>query len=84
MHATVYVVVNLIVSGMKIGRNLRNGESFNEAFFDTSHYLLWIFWGIGLALHAFSVFGLPFLLGRNWEEDKIEDYMKRDQQDNWN
>lgn len=82
-HALVYVVVNLMISGLKIGRNLRNGESFEEAFFDMSHYILWIFWGIALAIHAFSVFGLPLLLGSNWEEEKIEEYMKHDQQDRW-
>lgn len=83
VHVIVYVVVNVIISGMKIGRNLRSGELFDEAFLDMSTYLLWILWGIGLALHAFSVFGLPLILGKNWEEDKIDEFMKQDQQDSW-
>lgn len=82
-HAIAYLVVNIIISGLKIGRNLRNGETFDEAFFDMSHYMLWIFWGIGLAFHAFAVFGLPMLLGKNWEEDKIDEFMKKDKHDSW-
>ena len=54
---------------------MNNGETFNEAFFDLSTFILWLLWGIGLALHAFSVFGLPFLLGKNWEEEKIKSFM---------
>jgi hypothetical protein len=29
-----------------------------------------------LAIHAFSVFGLPLILGDNWEEEKIKQYME--------
>ena len=33
-------------------------------------------WGIGLALHALSVFG--GLWGKSWEERKIKEFMDRD------
>lgn len=77
-HLTVYVIINTIITIIKINRNLNNGESFGEAFFDFSTFLSWLFWGIAIAIHAFSVFGLPLILGENWEEDKIEQYMKQD------
>jgi hypothetical protein len=32
-------------------------------------------WGIGLVLHAVSVFGLGHWLGPEWEEKKIEEIM---------
>ena len=35
-------------------------------------------WGIGLAVHAFTVFGY----GRNWEERKIQEIMDRNQNNN--
>ena len=56
-HLTVYVVVNGAIYAFKIIRNLSRGESFEEAFFDFSISGIWLLWGIGLALHAFAVFG---------------------------
>ena len=35
-HLTIYIVVNTVISTLKIIRNLRNGESFEEAFFELS------------------------------------------------
>jgi len=37
-------------------------------------------WGLGLALHAFSVFGY----GKTWEEQKISQYMEKQQDNNFN
>ena len=47
----------------------------------TSPKYLWfiwplIGWGIGIVLHAFSVFG--GLWGRSWEERKIREIMEKD------
>ena len=77
-HLTVYVVVNGAIYAFKIIRNLSRGESFEEAFFDFSISGIWLLWGIGLALHAFAVFGLPRILGDNWEEEKIKEFMEND------
>ena len=77
-HAGVYLVVNMVISVYKVLRNLNYGESFSEAFFDLGTFIVWLLWGIGLALHAFSVFGLPMLLGRDWESRKIDEYMNED------
>ncbi len=77
-HLIVYLIVNTGITVLKITRNIGNGESFNEAFFDLGTFIVWLFWGIGLALHAFSVFGLPYLLGKNWEENKIKEFMEEE------
>jgi hypothetical protein len=83
-HLTVYIVVNTAISTLKIIRNLRRGESFEEAFFDFSTSGIWLFWGIGLAIHAFAVFGLPRILGDNWEEEKIKQFMEEEKKNNFN
>ena len=75
-HLSVYIVVNGAIYALKIIRNLRLGESFEEAFFDFSISGIWLIWGIVLAIHAFSVFGLPLILGDNWEEEKIKQFME--------
>ncbi|MBT8270902.1 MAG: 2TM domain-containing protein [Bacteroidia bacterium] len=79
-HALVYLVICSAATILKVLHNLNNGESFSEAFFDPSTYLIWLPWGIGLALHAFSVFGLHMLLGKEWEQRKIEEYMNEDRE----
>ncbi len=35
-------------------------------------------WGIGILFHAMEVFGYNPLLGKNWEERKIKEFMKND------
>ena len=82
-HLIIYVVVNVIISSLRIIRDLSRGESFEEAIFDFNSYSLWIFWGIGIIIHAISLFGLPVLLGKNWEEDKIKKYMNDNENNRW-
>lgn len=78
-HLAAFIIVNSFSLSIKIVRNLNNGESFSEAFFDISFNGILIFWGIGLAFHAFSVFGIDSVLGKNWEENKIDQFMEEDQ-----
>lgn len=82
-HFSVYVLVNIFISSIKVVNNMSNGETFSEAFFDFSTFAVWLFWGIGVAIHAFSAFGLPFLFGRNWEEDKIKQFMEEESKNRW-
>ena len=79
IHLAIYLVINSFISVNKIISNVyENGETFNEAFWDFGTFAGWIFWGIGLAIHGFNVFGLPFLFGKDWEDRKIQKYMKED------
>ena len=41
-------------------------------------------WGIGLAIQAFRVFVNDGAFGRNWEQRKIEEYMKDEDDKRWN
>ena len=35
--------------------------------------------GIGLAFHAFAVFGTDYFFGKNWEENKIQKFMDKEE-----
>jgi len=77
-HCVVYIIINSVITAIKMNRNFANGESFAESFLELETSLTWIVWGIALGLHAFSVFGLPLLLGKNWEQEKLKKYMKEE------
>ena len=77
-HLAVYFVINTVITAVKIMNNMNNGETFEEAFIDFSTLATWLVWGIAIAIHAFSVFGLPLFLGDDWEERMIEKHMKDD------
>jgi signal transduction histidine kinase len=69
MHALIYLVVNTLL----IVINLL-----------TSPHRFWagatlMSWGMGLAVHGLIVWSRVGLLGRDWEERKIAEYMARDQ-----
>jgi hypothetical protein len=81
-HLAVYIIVNTLILSLKIFRNLNHGETFSEAFFDINLYGIWLFWGIGLAFHAFTVFGTDYFFGKNWEENKIKQFMKEEDKSN--
>ena len=81
-HLAAYIIVNILILSLKIIRNLNHGETFVEAFFDINFYGIWLFWGIGLAFHAFAVFGTDYLFGKNWEEIKIKQFMEEEYQNN--
>ena len=68
IHLTVYVVVNLILFAI------------NMIASPTSLWFFWplMGWGIGLALHVFSVFGIGRWLSADWEEQKIRELMEKE------
>ncbi len=50
----------------------------------TSPHHLWFWypmvgWGIGIVFHAVGVFNKTSFLGRNWEEQKIQEFMEEDE-----
>jgi hypothetical protein len=69
IHATVYCGV----IGLLFVINFLTGRPW---------WFVWpaIGWGIGLAFHAFGVYGKDTLFGREWEERKVREYL--DQQRN--
>ncbi|MBF8149426.1 2TM domain-containing protein [Winogradskyella sp. F6397] len=77
-HLAVYMVINTIITTVKVMSNTNSGETFEEAFFSFSTYASWIVWGLVIAIHAFSVFGLPRIVGDDWEERKIQQFMNEE------
>jgi hypothetical protein len=39
-------------------------------------------WGIGLAFHGMKVFNYTPLLGKNWEERKLKEFMEQENRKN--
>lgn len=50
----------------------------------TSRHIWWYWplggWGIGILLHGIGVFGFNPLLGKRWEERRIQKIMERDEE----
>jgi len=78
IHLSVYLLVNLFL----IMSSAIADDGWN-AFWEWQSYSTAFFWGIGLAFHAFKVFGLFGILGSNWEDRKIKELMDRDKSDSW-
>lgn len=76
-HLAVYIIINLFISIIKIKRNMASGETFEEAFYDFSTFSVWCFWGIAIVIQAFKLFGLDFILGKDWEERQIEKQIRK-------
>ncbi len=67
-HLVVYVIVIPVI----IFINYKTSWEFKWFWFST------IGWGLGLFAHAFSVFWINGILGRNWEQRKMQQFMKED------
>lgn len=67
-HLAAYIVFNILLATINI-------LTFHGYF-----WFLWItfFWGIGIVMHAWHVFGHSRVLGDEWEERKIQEYMEKD------
>ena len=53
------------------------GSTLEKALTNFDNYSVWFFWGIGIAFHTFKVFGFGLLLGKNWEDRKIKEFMEK-------
>lgn len=78
-HLAAYLIINMLISGMDIINHVTHGGSFSDIVFGYNHSRLWLYWGIGLAFHAFAVFGSDHLFGKNWEENKIKKFMEEEE-----
>jgi len=79
-HLAAYIIINSLIFGIKIIKNFNFKDSNFELWVDINFFGIWFFWGIGLAFHAFSVFGTDYFFGKNWEENKIKQMMDEDEQ----
>lgn len=78
VHFAVYLLINAFLIVTRIF-----SKGGFEDLWDWQTYNTAIFWGIGILFHAFSVFGMEFLLGKDWESRKIKELMNKDKRDTW-
>ena len=76
-HAIVYVIINIMIVIINI-QDLKDGESY----FQAHNFFTAFFWGIGLLAHGVSVFLPDIILGKQWEERKIKEFMEKEKQNN--
>ena len=77
-HAIVYVFVNIMIVFLNV-KNLDPGETY----FQFKNFLTAFFWGIGLLAHGLSVFVPNWIMGQNWEERKIKEFMEKEKANKW-
>lgn len=77
-HAIVYVFVNIMIVFLNV-KNLDPGETY----FQFKNFLTAFFWGIGLVAHGLSVFVPNWIMGQNWEERKIKEFMEKEKANKW-
>lgn len=81
VHLTVYILVNIFITGMIIyGLTNDDGRSFSDAVTHPGAYMTWIGWGIGVFFHWLGVFGFPSVMTKSWEERKIQELMKEEEE----
>ncbi|PWB26969.1 2TM domain-containing protein [Flavobacterium sp. HTF] len=83
-HLRIYVIINILIIIASV-----NGEIFGDhirirdgGLLSWHTYSTAVFWGIGLLAHAFSVFGRDIFFSDDWEERKIQEYMKKEEAKN--
>ena len=69
-HATMYLLTNVALAVLNLGTLKKN---------DGIIWFVWplIGWGIALAVHALSVFGIGRFLGKDWEQRQIQQELDR-------
>jgi hypothetical protein len=85
-HAVVFVIINTLLI---LFRNHFRVTLISEEAFGSPDFLKWIdwnvfgttiVWGIILAFHALRVFGNIQVLGKSWEERKLQEFMNEDEE----
>ncbi len=71
IHLLTYLLVNTSLFVLNLLTRGRNGNWW--------FYWPLFGWGIGLASHAITVFGIFGLFGHGWEERKIREMMEKDE-----
>jgi peptidoglycan/LPS O-acetylase OafA/YrhL len=72
-HLVVYVIINIFILINIYVDSVGN----NEIYWEFETFSVMFFWGIGLLFHAFNVFGLNLIFGKDWEEQKIKEFMNK-------
>ena len=77
-HAIVYVIINIMIVIINI-QSLNEGETY----FQFKNFMTAFFWGIGLLTHGLSVFVPNWIMGQNWEDRKIKEFIEKEKSNKW-
>ena len=77
-HVAVYVIVHLVIIGRRMYLDISRGDTVIETLTSADNYRLFFWWSVLLVLHAFKIYRLDFLFGKNWEQRKIAEEMNKD------
>jgi len=81
-HLFFFVAVNGFISVSKISSDIAEGISTWSAIWDMPFFFTWVPWGIGLLIHGIVVFDVfSFVIGKEWEERKIREMVKKEEND---
>lgn len=72
-HAIIYVIINIMVF-ISNAREIPDGESILQ----WRTLMTPVTWGVGLLAHGLSVFVPNLILGKDWEERKIKEFMEEE------
>ncbi|GLB51686.1 histidine kinase [Neptunitalea chrysea] len=77
-HLASYIMVNLFLIGLIVFsgggvESLTRFGTWSTAFF----------WGIGVAFHAFGVFGKDVMFNKDWENRKMKEFLDKENKQNW-
>ncbi len=81
-HLTVYLIVNVAIIAVRIG--VFSGDNIS---FEIPHWTIFttpFFWGIGLFFHGLWVFSDQLSFLKNWEDRKIQEFMKEEEEEQQN
>lgn len=81
-HLQIYLIVNAIIIISNLNRDFFSGGAEESGLFEWNTYSTAIFWGIGLLVHGFRVFGRDIFFTDDWEEKKIQEFMKKEKINN--
>lgn len=74
-HLVVFIVVNIVISGFKIKGYMEEGYTFEETLTLIDTWAVWAVWGVFVLLQAIRTFKSNVILGTDWEDKKIQEYM---------
>lgn len=74
-HLAVFIIVNTFISFFRVKDDVDAGDELSVALTDGGNFSLWLWWGIGLAFHAYGVFGTRLFMSKEWEDRKIKEFM---------
>jgi len=81
-HLRVYIIVNILIIVASVNGGFFSKGISENGLLDWQTYSTALFWGIGLLAHGLSVFGRDLFFSADWEQRKIEEYMKKESANN--